>query len=108
MMSLSINQQALKQVRSYRCKAQLCYLEGKRDYFLPCEEILGNHCAAMFEKDLGKMSILQAVKKHAQRCPKGKTSGIQGLLGGLILLSGVHLGNYIPAELCIPFRDLCH
>jgi len=107
MMYLSINQQVLKQVRSYRCKAQTCYLDGRRDYFLPCEKILGNHCAAIFEEDLEKGTLLQAVKKHTQRCPKGNKAAIQGLMGGLIFLSGIHLGNYHLYGMCFDKFPIC-
>jgi hypothetical protein len=88
---LAVNQRLLDQVRLYRTLAQTCYTQGKRDYFLPCEFVLGEHCSALFEKDLESLGYVLAIKRHIERCPKGKKAGLQGLLSGALLLTNIPL-----------------
>jgi hypothetical protein len=89
MSAIAINQRLLKQVQLYRTFAYACYTQGKRDNFLPCEIVLGDHCSALFEIDLKCLGYAKAIKRHVERYPKGKKAGLQGLLGGVLLLTNI-------------------
>jgi hypothetical protein len=80
--STSVNLKVLSHVTSYRCVAQGLYEEGKRKYYLPCESVLGCHCAEIFEQDLKHLSVLTSVNNHIRRCPRGNIVAILGIIEG--------------------------
>jgi hypothetical protein len=69
-------------IKIYQKKANHRFLSGKRPYYLPCEEKLGDHCAQMMVNDIQQLGIARGIRNHIKRCPKGAYHGILGLLSG--------------------------
>jgi hypothetical protein len=76
-----------KLIKSYRQIAHQKYLEGKRDYYLPCENKLGGHCSELMERDVVSGNIYFSIKNHIKRCPRGKFQATRGLLGALVMVA---------------------
>jgi hypothetical protein len=82
----------LRLIAKYKAHAHTLYLVGRRPYFLPCEQLLGTHCAELMEQDLRRTGFTIALNKHIARCPKRATAAILGLVSALgIILFGTQV-----------------
>ena len=57
-----IARSVLSLVTLYRSKAHQRFLDGRRSYFLSCEQDLGAHCAKLFERDLAEVAGMKLLK----------------------------------------------
>ena len=73
-------------VDEYRRKSQTIYENGGRDYYLPCEYNLGDHCSKLFQEDMREFPLNQSIMNHLQRCPKGPLLGFAGLVSATLML----------------------
>src|SRR3989344_7142840 len=66
-------------IAAYQRRAQENFNAGNRPYFLPCEQVTGEHCSTRFARVAENNDGMSAVTELMGRCPKGPTHAVKAL-----------------------------